>query len=284
MRPAALLLLVLLLVGTASADAQTPTFAARLDVVRVDALVTDRGRPVAGLGAADFEIVDNGVAQQVDLASFEELPLDVVLALDLSDSVSGERLDHLRQAGAAVLGGLKPDDRAGLLTFNHALTLRQDLTRDLPRLREALNDAVPRGRTSLADGTYAALLAGEAGAGRDLLIVFSDGLDTSSWLTPARVIEAARRSDVTVYAVSVRENGTSEFLEDLAEATGGAVVEIESTKDLSRTFVGILEEFRQRYVLSYAPRGVASDGWHTLQVRVKGRRGTVRASTGYFGL
>ncbi len=282
MRSAVLLLLTLLLLGTASA-AQTPTFSARLDVVRVDALVTDRGRPVLGLGAADFEVVDNGVGQQVTLASLEELPLDVVLAFDLSDSVSGDRLDHLRQAGAAVLGGLKPDDRAGLLTFSQSLTLRQDLTGDLPRLREALNGAVPRGQTSLVDGTYAALLVGEADAGRDLLIVFSDGLDTASWLTPAPVIEAARRSDVTVYAVTVRENGTSEFLEDLAEATGGAVVEIESTRDLSRTFLGILEEFRQRYVLSYAPRGVATDGWHTLQVRLKGRRGTVRARAGYFG-
>jgi VWFA-related protein len=273
---------MLLPLGTASVAAQTPTFSARLDVVRVDALVTDRGRPVRGLGAADFDVVDNGVGQQVNLASLEELPLDVVLALDLSESVSGDRLGHLRQAGAAVLGGLQPDDRAGLLTFNHALTLRQDLTRDLPRVREALNDATPRGRTSLVDGTYAALLVADADAGRDLLIVFSDGLDTASWLTPARVIEAARRSDVTVYAVTVRDEGTSEFLADLAEATGGAVVEIESTNDLSRTFVGILEEFRQRYVLSYAPRGVAADGWHTLQVRVKGRRATVRARAGYF--
>jgi Ca-activated chloride channel family protein len=273
---------LLLLFVAEPAAAQTPTFSARLDVVRVDALVTDGGRPVRGLGPADFDVMDNGVGQHVDLASFEELPLDVVLAFDMSESVAGDRLDHLRQAGTAVLGGLKPDDRAGLLTFSHSLTLRQDLTGDLPQLREALNGAAPRGRTSLVDGTYAALLVGEADAGRDLLIVFSDGLDTASWLTPERVIEAARRSDVTVYAVTVRENGTSEFLEDLADATGGAVVEIESTKDLSRTFVGILEEFRQRYVLSYAPRGVASDGWHTLRVRVKGRRGTVRARAGYF--
>jgi Ca-activated chloride channel family protein len=279
-----LLLLPLCAASTlAQTLAQTPTFSAKLEAVRVDALVTDRGRVLRGLGPADFEVVDNGVAQQVDLASFEDLPLNVVLALDMSDSVSGDRLDHLRDAGRAVLGGLKRDDRVALLTFSQKVTLQQHLTADLPLLRQAFEEPVPRGRTALVDGTQAALLVGAEDAGRDLLIVFSDGLDTTSWLTPESVVESARRSDVTVYAVSVRENGKSEFLEQVAEATGGDVVEIESTKDLSRTFVRILDEFRQRYVVSYSPRGVTKDGWHTLQVRIKGKRATVKARTGYFG-
>jgi Ca-activated chloride channel family protein len=266
-----------------SSTAQTPTFSARLDVVRVDALVTESGQIVRGLRPEDFDIVDNGVTQQADLASFEELPLNVVLAFDMSESVSGDRLEHLLDAGRAALDGLKRDDRAGLLTFSHKLTLRQDLTGDLALLRTALDDARPTGRTALVDGTYAALLVGEADAGRDLLIVFSDGLDTASWLTPESVLDSARRSEVTVYAVSMKQNGRSEFLERLAQATGGAVVEVDSTRDLSRTFVSILTEFRQRYVVSYSPRGVEKEGWHKLQVRVKGRRATVKARAGYWG-
>jgi VWFA-related protein len=283
-KAAAILIVVLLsgLPGGAS-TAQQPTFSARLDVVRVDALVTDGGKIVGGLTAAQFEVLDNGVAQQIDLASFGDLPIDVVLAFDLSESLTGERLDHLRTAGRALLGGLKPDDRAGLLTFNHKLTLRQNLTGDRSKVAAALEDAEPIGQTALVDGTYASLLLGQADAGRDLLIVFSDGLDTASWLTEGSVIEAARRADMTVYGVTVRENGRSEFLEKIAEATGGAMVEIESTRDLSRTLVAILDEFRERYVLSYSPSGVAKAGWHKLQVRVKGRRATVKARAGYFG-
>jgi VWFA-related protein len=283
-KAAAILIVVLLsgLPGGAS-TAQQPTFSARLDVVRVDALVTDGGKIVGGLTAAQFEVLDNGVAQQIDLASFGDLPIDVVLAFDLSESLTGERLDHLRTAGRAVLGGLKPDDRAGLLTFNHKLTLRQNLTGDRSKVAAALEDAEPIGQTALVDGTYASLLLGQADAGRDLLIVFSDGLDTASWLTEGSVIEAARRADMTVYGVTVRENGRSEFLEKIADATGGAMVEIESTRDLSRTLVAILDEFRERYVLSYSPSGVARAGWHKLQVRVKGRRATVKARAGYFG-
>jgi uncharacterized protein with von Willebrand factor type A (vWA) domain len=90
--------------------------------------------------------------------------------------------------------------------------------------------------------------------GRSLLIVFSDGIDTSSWLSPEKVLETAKRSDVVVYAVSVRGTGKDEFLRDLADQTGGATVEIESTKDLSATFVRILEEFRHRYLVSFSQK------------------------------
>ena len=266
-----------------SGESQAPTFSARLEVVRVDALVTDNGRIIRGLQPADFDVRDNGVVQQVDLASFEELPLNVILALDASDSVSGERLQHLQAAGRAALDALKPDDRAGLLTFSHVVALRERLTGDAGRVRRALEALKPEGETSLVDGSYAAMMLAEPdGARRNLVIVFSDGHDTSSWLLPDRVVESARRSDATIYGVSVRGSGRSDFLRDLAGVTAGSVVEIESTRDLGATFVRILDEFRQRYVISYSPRGVARSGFHKLQVRLKNRRADITARAGYF--
>jgi hypothetical protein len=74
--------------ATIAASPQTPTFSSRLEVVRVDVLVTEDGRPVHGLKPADFDIRDEGVPQTVDIVSFEEIPLNVVLAMDISDSVS----------------------------------------------------------------------------------------------------------------------------------------------------------------------------------------------------
>jgi VWFA-related protein len=261
--------------------AQTATFSSRLEAVRVDVLVTDNGRIVRGLGPADFEVVDNGVVQQIDLVSFEQLPVNVVLALDMSLSMVGERLEHLRAAGRAVLDGLRGEDRAGLLTFSHMLRLPQPLTSDAARVRTALERVEPSGATALVDGVYAAMTLAGSDAGRDLLLVFSDGVDTASFLSPERVLESARRTDATVYSVTVRGSGRSPFLRDLSEQTGGNVIEIASTTGLQKTFVGILDEFRQRYLLSYTPRGVSRDGWHRLQVRLKGRRGTVTARAGY---
>jgi len=270
---------VLLAAASPSAQPQPPTFSSRVESVRVDVLVTDRGQPVLGLKPADFELLDNGVAQQVDLVSYEQIPLNVVLALDMSDSVAGDRLEHLRAAGAALLSGLKTDDQAALIMFSHAVTLAAPLSTDVGKVREALDHAVGRGSTAMIDGAYAGLVVGESDVGRALLIVFSDGLDTASWLTAAAVTDTAKRSDVVVYGVSVG-HGQPAFLRDLASLTGGRVFDVEKTANLSAIFLEVLQEFRQRYLLSYTPRGVAKDGWHRLDVKVR-RRATVKARPGY---
>lgn len=265
-------------VGSASRQ----TFSSRIDAVRVDVLVTENGRPVQGLTPADFEVLDNGVRQRVDLASFEQIPLNVVLALDMSASLQGLRLGHLQTAGKRVLEGLKTGDRAALVAFSHVVAPTQALTEDLDRVRAALDQARGEGLTSLVDAAHAGMLLGESDAGRSLLIVFSDGVDTSSWLTADAVLETARRGDVVVYSVEVGERRAS-FPRDLSEVTGGRLFAIESTRDLSSAFANILEEFRMRYLVSYSPQGVEPGGWHRLDVRVRNRGVTVKARPGYFG-
>lgn len=272
---------VLMLGSAIAPTAQQPTFSSKLEVVRVDALVSDRGRVVTGLRAADFEMRDNGVVQTVDLVSFQQLPLNVILALDVSASVSGERLENLQSAGHTLLGRLTKEDRSALLTFSHSIHLREGLTDNLERVKRALTLVKPIGDTALVDGAYTAITMDPPDGGRNLLLVFSDGLDTASWLTPERVLESAKRTDMVVYAVSTQGIEESKFLEDLSGLTGGATLKVESTKDLSSTFLKILDEFRQRYLISYSPSGVAKDGWHRLDVRVKNRRVNVKARTGY---
>jgi VWFA-related protein len=82
-------------------------------------------------------------------------------------------------------------------------------------------------------------------------------------------------------ATSMRGRGSIAFLRELARQTGGDVIEVESTRDLRGRFQRILEEFRQRYLISYTPRGVERGGWHDVAVRVKGRSATVRTRPGY---
>ena len=73
---------------------QSPAvFSSKVEAVRVDVLVTDNSRAILGLGPSDFELSDNGVPQHVELVSFDQIPLNVILALDMSDSVAGERLE-----------------------------------------------------------------------------------------------------------------------------------------------------------------------------------------------
>ena len=280
MRIQAAVALALLLV-VAPAHGQRPTFTTAIEAVRVDVLATENGRPIQGLGPADFEILDSGVLQQVDMVTLEQLPVNLVLALDLSDSVTGERLDHLREAAGVVLDGLAREDRAALLTFCHLVTLRQRPTPDLGAVRLALASVKAEGDTALVDGAYAGLMLAELDPGRSLVIVFSDGIDTSSWLPPRAVVDAAKRCSAVVYSVSAGPSRPAPFLRDLSAATGGTLFEVRSTSTLPAVFGRILTEFRQRYLLSYTPRGVTKDGWHPLEVRVRRRHAVVKARPGY---
>ena len=279
--PAQAVLACVLLTSATAGIAQQATFSVAVDAVRLDALVTDGGRLVRGLGLADFEVIDNKVPQQLDVVSFERAPLRVTLAFDMSVSVTGERLEHLRAAGQAVLDGLRADDEAQLLTFSHQVVRRQRSTSNVALLRAALNETLPEGSTSLFDGAFAATTLGESTDGRNLVLLFSDGVDTASWLSADQALTSARRANVVVYSAAVRGGASLAFLRDLGRQTGGDVIEVESTRDLRGRFQSILEEFRQRYLISYTPRGVDRNGWHDVTVRVKGRSATVRTRPGY---
>jgi VWFA-related protein len=276
----AAVVILLVLTGVLPAVAQNPTFSATTEMVRVDVLVTENGHAVTGLRAADFQLLDNGVPQEVRLATFEQIPLNLVLVFDMSDSMVGDRLAHLQIAGRALLGVLRPEDQAALITFSHVVTLASSLTKDIRRVETALIQAEPAGETALVDACYAGMMLGESDVGRALLIVFSDGLDTSSWLSADAVLNTARRTDVITYAVSASGSRMT-LLRDLTGLTGGSLFEIESMTNLQEVFLRILDEFRHRYLVSYSPRGVSPGGWHRIEVRVKGRGMAVKARPGY---
>lgn len=261
---------------------QSPTFSTRTDAVEVDVLVTHRGRVVRGLQASDFEVRDNGKVHKVDVVTFEKLPLSVLLALDVSESLDAQRRAQLRRAGHLLLTQLTPIDEAGLLTFNERVRIGAPLSFRHDTVRAAFDLSRGNGKTSLIDACYAALTVAEGGHGRSLLIVFSDGVDSSSWLSPDAVLDVADTSDVVVYGVSVGPLKGGSFLPELAARTGGSMVEAASNDDLGATFLRILEEFRQRYVLTYTSSDPAGSGWHALRVRVTTRRATVQARSGYY--
>jgi VWFA-related protein len=283
------------------------TFRSGVDAVRVDALVLDGNRPVAGLTAADFELWDSGVPQQVASATFEDVPLSLMLALDASSSVRGAPLEHLKQAAAAVSGLLKPADRAALLTFAEHVDLSCEWTADRAQLARAIAQTEAGGSTALHDGSFAALTLKDPSAGRPLVIVFSDGEDTSSWLSGQTVIELARRSDAVIYGVGLRTAPGAQlgymvdfrsglqpgipavvlpllmqpFLPALADETGGKYLEAERSDRLQEVFVRIMSEFRSRYLLTYTPTGVDAGGWHPIQVKLRNKTGSVIARRGY---
>lgn len=284
-------------------------FSSRIEGIRVDVLVTDATRRVSGLKAGDFELRDEGVVQQIRAVDVEHVPLDVICVFDTSGSVKGVRLRELVTAGRSLVDQLRESDQLALLPFATHVSLAVPLTNDHARLQAALSALTASGSTSLRDATFAGLTLEAEDTARTLLIVFSDGDDTSSWLTPPRVMDAARHSDVVVYGVlapSLRTIVTTlpggrpvppeviaqmeehdkqhrAFLANIAAETGGQVVALKADADLTSALTSILGEFRDRYVLSFVPSGVKPGGWHALDVKVKGKSVKVTARRGYFG-
>ena len=284
--------------------AQVPVFRSGTDAVRVDVLVSDGGgAPMSGLRQGDFELRDNGVPQRIVAASFEELPLHVVLALDTSGSVEGERLERLVGAARGLLDQLRRDDAATLTVFSHAIALRPIDHASWERAGAVLRRVSAGGLTAAFDATWIALMMAARPGSRPLVVVLSDGFDNRSWLGLDDVLEAAKRVEGVVYCVRVRPHvppvservakqrrrglaatvpaGSQNFLERIAEESGGRVLLADTDDDLQPALVRILDEFRRRYVLTYVPEGVEQGGWHGLQVTVKRRVSKVTARRGY---
>jgi VWFA-related protein len=290
----------------ASTHAQTPQFRSGVDAVRVDVLVTDGRRPVAGLTTDDFEIRDSGVVQTIEAVAIADIPISMMVALDLSQSVKGDTLDQLKKGVDAALAALEPRDRAALVTFSSDVRLRRDWTGDVETLRATVGGLGAAGGTSLWDAAFTALTFRDpTPTVRRLVLVFSDGDDTSSWLPRGSVVDKARRTDAVVYSVEMTSGRAagrrllhyrsgvelaasdrtawieSPFLEDLAEATGGDTYKTTNSGDLRQAFTRILTEFRTRYLLTYSPQGVDKTGWHPIEVKLKNKKGKVTARRGY---
>ena len=279
-------------------------FRSAVDAVRVDVLVTDGRQPVGGLTSADFELRDNGVKQTIDDLQIGEVPFSMMLALDVSGSMEGRPLGHLRDGARAALEALQPDDRAALIAFNHVITPPTAWTSDRQGLTSAIVALKAVGSTSLFDAALAAIVQRDPEPGRrNLLIVFSDGRDTASWLPDFAALDLATRADIVVYGVTLDSaprfvrpdlnlrsgirltpdqtiSSPTDFLAELAERTGGARV-TSSLGGLRRTFAKIVNDFRSRYVLTYTPRNVSATGWHRIEVSLTNRKSNVTARRGY---
>ena len=291
-RAAAIAVALLALAAAPALVAQVAVFRSRVELVRVDVAVTRDGRPVTGLGAQDFDLSDNGVTQTVTHVLLEQVPVDVHMVLDTSSSLRGERLTRLQAAARRLLSGLRPGDRAALWTFSHRVSARQPLTKDLALVSNAVTSMEGQGWTALFDVIFDVCLSPPDPERRAAAILLTDGLDTMSWLSPDHALASAQRSPIIYYVVYEPPEKTQggrvavendRFLKGLADDTGGRVWPVSATADLAEAFSRIVEDITMRYVLLYEPTGVRGDGWHALDVQLKGgRRGDLTARPGYF--
>ncbi len=297
-------------VGTATGSAQSPAdpaqprFRSSADVVTIQASVrSNRGRPVQGLTAADFEVRDNGQVRPIlSLRADLRSPVSLVILIDMSGSMAvGAKIAAARQVFDSVVGQLRSgQDEVAVFTFDSALHERRAFTGDLTRLKGALDDFDPFGSTSLYDATAAtAQRLAERSAAHKAIIVLTDGTDTSSRLTAPEVSGLASAIAVPVYIVATvppvdqramlammeaddrTPQSEAANLRDLAEWTGGQMVFASSQMETVVAASGLVDELRQQYVL--AIEAAPAREWRRLDVRVKRSSAVVKARSGYYG-
>jgi VWFA-related protein len=291
----------------ATAPPQDPpkaTFRSAVDLVNVAAVVRDRkGRFARNLGKDDFVVEENGARRDIiDFRADDNAPARVALLFDVSGSMRlASRLEDARQAARQVLSSLRlaptpgqaMGDEAAVFSFDMNLQSLQPFTADAGAIESALARVLPYGQTSLYDAiaqtARRVVESRPSDPRRRAVIVFTDGLDTSSELTPQQVSAIAAAIDVPVYVMTVvsavdRERGAqSELAEtplrDLARATGGDLFVTSAPAHESVAARQIVDELRHQYVLAFAASPAA--GWHGLTVKAKDRDLTVRARSGY---
>lgn len=272
----------------------------RADVRLVRMLVTvkdDAGRPVGALSREDFRVFDNGVEQQ--LAVFErhtEQPLSVALLIDNSASTATKLKEELRSVSLffkALFAEGNPQDAASLYSFNHDVLRRTGFTRRLHRLESAMRAIKAEAGTSMYDAIYLSADGLEDREGRRVVVLVSDGGDTTSTKTFHEALEVAHRMDAVIYAVLVipianeagRNIGGEHALEGLARGTGGRVFQPTPGPELDAAFREILRDLRTQYLLAFYPKGVppSKNRFHALEVCIT--RPGLRVSTraGYYG-
>ena len=285
--------------GSAGQERALPRFGSDVEVVNLSVSVADTGRRyVTDLGQQDFTILEDGIPQQLAVFDQHRAPVSVSILIDASLSMQAN-MAMVQAAALRLVRALRPEDSAQIVRFNHRHEVIQDFTSDQALLEEGIRSIHPEGATGLYNAVYLSLRdLTRRPAGGELrkraVVLLSDGADTTSILSDDQVLDAARRAEVTVYAVGLgianaapaaaADTGRARhFLTALTGETGGQTFFPRALAELDGVYDRIARELSTQYSLGYVSSNARRDGkWRRVVVH-SGRGGLVlRHRAGYF--
>jgi Ca-activated chloride channel family protein len=288
--------------------ASRPIFRSGVELVTL-AVTVDRpdGQPRRGLAQHDFRVYEEGIPQNIVFFGAETVPVDLVLVLDASSSMTG-RMSAVKDAASHFIHALRPIDRAAVMTIGSRIHVLQSFSRDARPLDAAIASAAAGGNTALYDGLYVALKQfGEQPPGTDdvrrrAVVVLSDGADTASLLSFDDVLNLARRSNTAIYPISIvpaseqppsttnRRNADVKLEQDdfdlrlLASDTGGRAFVPTTMQKLGGVYASIARELANQYSIGYMPALTpAPRAFRRVTVAVDTPDVVVRTRRGYIG-
>ena len=255
-----------------------------VNLVLVDATVKNKaGQIMVDLKQENFELREDSAPQKIEIFSRDELPLDVALVLDLSDSI-GPFLVPLRQAANIALSALKPEDQVALFTFSTEAQMRVPFTHDKSQIADMIGGFQTGGATNINDAIFlpAQYLLNAPQKDRRVIILISDDVGTSAGGQGTRdIITEAIASDAVVYNLKIPGYNPPETrmaaamtpglvdIRKVVEQTGGEVFNVPDVAHLDEGFRALIERIKTRYTLGYYTNATAALGKpHKIDVRL----------------
>ena len=256
-----------------------------VEVVQVTVTVTDdSGHFVGGIPRSAFKIQEDGKPQTITYFASEDVPLELIVAVDISGSM-GPSMPKLKRAVKEFLGAVPSNDQVTLLGFNdNVFPLARKATDPAERMR-AVDRLAPWGATALYDVILRGIDMLGRQTGRKALVVFTDGEDQGSHVAIEDVERRLQASDVTLYMIAQGRGISQEYLkrtmQRLTVPTGGRTFTTDSVDTLQGAFEELLDELSNQYLLGYPPTNTRRDDtWREIKVQVDGHSG-IRARQGY---
>jgi VWFA-related protein len=253
-----------------------------------------KGILVSGLGKDNFQVYEDGVLQQIEYYSHEDIPVTVGLVVDNSGSMRPKRPEVIA-AALAFARSSNPQDQMFVVVFNEnvSLGLPDDtpFTDQVAQLQAALSRIAADGMTALYDAVAAALEHLKKGnRDKKVLIVVSDGGDNASKHNLAQIMAMAGHPDAIIYTIDISvpedPDRNPHALKQLAKDTGGEAFLPESVRDVLPICERIAHDIRNQYTIAYSPTNRKQDGaYRVIQVKARapGRgRVFVRTRAGYY--
>jgi VWFA-related protein len=257
-----------------------------VNVIQINAIVTEGGsKYVRGLPRSAFKVAEDGVPQRISHFAAEGTPLELVLAIDVSGSMSSS-VSQLKTAVKKFLSAISSRDHVTLLAFNDSVYTLAQREADPAMRVKAVDRLAAWGGTSLYDVVIKSFGQVSREPGRHAVVIFTDGEDRTSLSTLEAVEARIRKSDATLFAVALGRGSKVEafkaVLDRLANATGGRAIFTDRAENLDEPFGKIMEELSNQYLLGYEPSNTKRDGtWRTITVETTDKRHKVRARQGY---
>lgn len=279
--------------------AQQQVFRTGVEVVSLNVTVTDPSNAfLTDLTREEFEVFEDGVRQEITFFTRSHTPISLALLLDTSASMD-DKIATAQEAAVGFARRLRSEDNAMVVDFDSRVTVLQTFTNDVNALERSIRSTTPDGSTALFNAVYIALnelkktrATSLDDVRRQAIVVLSDGEDTSSLLPFEEVLELAKRSETSIYAIGVRSKEPlqprgfreAEFvLRQLARETGGRAFFPGSAAELPAIYTVIAEELASQYTMGYTSKNARRDGaWRRIVVRALRPNALARTKQGYY--